>query len=97
MNSTSISDHDVIFVWSKFFHNNMETKQKSRFRNNQLMLDFGPFYQNRPAAPREGLFQRVRSEMLKRRERAALRRKPLEYEKLEGSLTAKLKMKSFNR
>lgn len=74
----------------------MEHRQKSKLKNNLLTLDFGPFSQPRQP-PREGLFQKVKSEMLKRKERAVLRRKPLEYEKLEASLSAKLKLKSYNR
>ena len=55
--------------------------RKNRKEQNELTIDFGPFF--RPQKPpKEGLFQKVKSEMLKRKERMANRRKPIEYEKL---------------
>jgi hypothetical protein len=59
----------------------MRRNSKRTDPRNELTIDFG--YAGPPREPPPGNpFQRVKSEMLKRRERLALRRKPMEYEKL---------------
>ena len=56
----------------------MEVRMRTQFRpkNCELTIDFGPFSQQKET-PQGSLFQRVKSEMLKRKERMALRRKPI--------------------
>jgi hypothetical protein len=51
-------------------HSHFESK------NAELTIDFGPFSQQRQP-PQGSLFQRVKSEMLKRKERMAIRKKPI--------------------
>lgn len=41
-------------------------------------------------------FQYVKAEMLKRREKLAIRKKPIQYEKLEQTIENKLKTKCFD-
>jgi hypothetical protein len=45
-------------------------------KNCELTIDFGPFSHQREP-PQGSIFQRVKSEMLKRKERMALRKKPI--------------------
>ncbi len=52
---------------------------------NPLTIDFGSLYGNASSSV-PSPFKRVKSEMLKRKEKMALRKKPMEYEKLEISL-----------
>ena len=62
-------------------------KRKLKYRPDlsALTLDFGPFSQPNKV-PSPGIFQRIKSEMLKKKERADLRQKPFEYTRLELSL-----------